>query len=355
MDIVETFIRSGRLTREGYAELLAASRNREAAKSLQREAVRLQKAVYGNRVYVRGLIEFTNYCKNNCYYCGIRKGNRKVSRCRLDQEEILACCERGYALGLRTFVLQGGEDPWYTDARMADLIQAVKERWPDCALTLSVGERSRESYRMFREAGADRYLLRQETADERHYGKLHPPEMSPERRKQCLWELKKLGFQTGAGFLVGSPGQTDWELAADLLFLQELRPQMAGIGPFIPHRDTPFAGEKAGSVDMTLRLISILRILLPDVLLPATTALGTLHPQGREMGILAGANVLMPVLTPPGIREKYELYEHKSSSKDEAGRLGELAERVEKIGYRLAAGRGDHREIRGDIRKSADR
>ena len=271
MDIVETFIRSGRLTREGYAELLAASRNREAAKSLQREAVRLQKATYGNRVYVRGLIEFTNYCKNNCYYCGIRKGNRKASRCRLDREEILACCERGYALGLRTFVLQGGEDPWYTDERMADLIQAVKERWPDCALTLSVGERSRESYRLFREAGADRYLLRQETADESHYGKLHPPEMSPERRKQCLWELKELGFQAGAGFLVGSPGQTDWELAADLLFLQELRPQMAGIGPFIPHRDTPFAGEKAGSVDMTLRLISILRILLPDVLLPAPT------------------------------------------------------------------------------------
>lgn len=341
MDIVETFIRNRRLPTDGYAELLLASREREAALRLQKEAVRLRKHFYGEKVYVRGLIEFTNYCRNGCYYCGIRRGNTKAFRYRLSLEEILECCERGYASGFRTFVLQGGEDPWYTDERMEELIRAIKTRWPDCALTLSIGEKSRESYRRFREVGADRYLLRHETADEAHYRKLHPERMSLVARKQCLWDLKGLGYQTGAGFMVGSPGQTERELALDLAFLQELEPEMVGIGPFIPHRDTRFAEEPAGSVELTLRLLSILRILLPKALLPATTALGTLDSKGREKGLMAGANVVMPNLSPAGSREWYALYDKKNENRDEAFRLGELAKSVEETGYHLVMERGD--------------
>lgn len=298
--------------------------------------------VYGRQVFVRGLIEFTNFCRNDCYYCGIRRGNGKAERYRLSGEDILSCCQAGYGLGFRTFVLQGGEDPWYTAKRMTGIIRDIKERYPDCAVTLSIGERTKEEYRAFREAGADRYLLRHETADPQHYGWLHPQEMSFERRIRCLEQLKGLGFQTGCGFMVGSPGQTAETLARDMELIHRLKPQMVGIGPFIPQKDTPFGREAAGGMELTLFLLSLIRIMEKDVLLPATTALGTIHPQGRELGILAGANVVMPNLSPLNVRQKYMLYDNKISTGTEAAECREdLKERMREIGYEVVTARGD--------------
>ncbi len=340
--IAEKFMRNPDLSREEYAELIRCGSDPDTVRALTGEAVRIRKKHYGDRVYTRGLIEFTSYCRNDCRYCGIRRGNLHARRYRLTPEEILRCCARGYELGFRTFVLQGGEDRWFTDERMADIIRRIRKAYPDCALTLSVGERSYETYRLWKEAGADRYLLRHETADAEHYGKLHPPEMSLAVRKMCLSDLKLLGYQVGAGFMVGSPGQTVDCLAQDLLFLKELKPHMVGIGPFIPHHDTVFAGEKAGSVEQTLFLLSVIRILLPKVLLPATTALGTLDPEGREKGLMVGANVVMPNLSPMERRKQYDLYDNKVSTGEEAAECREaLARKVERIGYRLVEDRGD--------------
>lgn len=341
-DIVEKLIMTGELTAEEYVFLLKNHEQSEVRERLTKEAVRLREQYYGKKVYTRGLIEFTNYCKNNCYYCGIRRGNPHAKRYRLTKEEILECCDQGYALGFRTFVLQGGEDPYYTDARMADVIRLIKEKYPDCALTLSIGEKSYESYKLFREAGADRYLLRHETADEEHYKKLHPQEMSLSVRKQCLYDLKALGYQVGAGFMVGSPGQTYETIAQDLIFLKALEPQMVGIGPFIPHHETPFADMPAGSVELTLFLLSVIRILLPKVLLPATTALGTIDPRGREKGLAAGANVVMPNLSPVKNRKQYDLYDNKICTGEEAAECrGCLERRVASAGYILVGDRGD--------------
>lgn len=340
--IAERFIKNSDFTEDEFRMLVACAEDPEAAELLTQEAVRIRKKHYGDKVYIRGLIEFTNYCRNDCGYCGIRRGNLHARRYRLTKEEILECCARGYELGFRTFVLQGGEDRWFTDERMADIIRSVRVSYPDCAITLSIGERSCESYRLLKEAGADRYLLRHETADEEHYGKLHPSEMSLAVRKMCLYDLKFLGYQVGAGFMVGSPGQTADCLAKDLLFLKELRPHMVGIGPFVPHHDTRFAQEKAGSVELTLFLLSVIRILLPKVLLPATTALGTMDPQGREKGLQAGANVVMPNLSPQKNRKQYELYDNKICTGEEAAECLEcLARRVEQAGYHLCSGRGD--------------
>lgn len=340
--LAEKLIRNHELSMDEYVKLLEQYQNQDIVKLLADEAVRLRKQYYGDKVYTRGLIEFTNYCKNNCYYCGIRAGNRNAVRYRLTEEEILSCCEEGYRLGFHTFVLQGGEDPYYTDDRMVEIIRSIKTRFPDCALTLSIGEKSEESYRRFREAGADRYLLRHETANDEHYRKLHPESMSLAARKQCLYTLKKLGYQTGAGFMVGSPGQTYHHIAEDLIFLKDLKPQMVGIGPFIPHHDTIFAKESAGSVEMTLFLLSIIRIILPQVLLPATTALGTMDPQGREKGLQVGANVVMPNLSPVKNRKQYELYDNKICIGEEAAQCwGCLSARVEKAGYHLVSDRGD--------------
>ncbi|MDO4552106.1 MAG: [FeFe] hydrogenase H-cluster radical SAM maturase HydE [Bacillota bacterium] len=312
---------------------------------LRERAEKVRIAHYGREVYLRGLIELTNYCGNNCLYCGIRAGNRRVRRYRLSPEEILACCERGYRLGFRTFVLQGGEDPAFTDSVLCPIVESIKSRWPDCALTLSLGERSRESYRRLREAGADRYLLRHETADREHYGRLHPAAMSFDNRMACLYQLKELGYQTGCGFMVGSPGQTTAALVRDLRFIREFEPEMVGIGPFLPHGETPFGDRPAGSLTLTLRLLALVRLLLPRVLLPATTALGTLHPEGRELGILHGANVVMPNLSPPEARENYMLYDNKlNTGAEEAGGLEELARRLEKTGYQAVVSRGDHRK-----------
>ena len=299
---------------------------------------------YGDVVFLRGLIEFTNHCRNNCYYCGIRRDNLKVQRYRLTPEEILSCADEGYALGYRTFVLQGGEDPYYTDERMVELVSALHTRFPDCAITLSIGEKSRASYQAFFDAGARRYLLRHETASETHYAKLHPAKLSLAHRKECLFTLKEIGYQVGAGFMVGSPYQTTRELLCDLRFLQELQPDMIGIGPFIHHADTPFRDFPNGTLELTLRLLAILRLMFPYVLLPSTTALGTIHPEGRELGLKAGANVVMPNLSPVAVRFKYKLYDNKICLGEESAQCrGCLERRVAAAGYRIVTDRGDVR------------
>ena len=346
MSYLERLLCEHHLNKEECMALLADWEDPVLRTRLQEEAVRLRKRVYQDKVFIRGLIEYTNYCKNNCNYCGIRRGNPNVKRYRLTLEEILSCCRKGYELGFRTFVLQGGEDPYFTDARMEEILRAIRREFADCAITLSIGEKSYESYRRLKEAGADRYLLRHETANEEHYRCLHPAELQCANRKQCLYNLKELGFQVGAGFMVGSPGQTMEHIAEDLVFLQELRPQMIGIGPFIPHHDTQYAKEPAGSVDLTLFLLSVLRILFPSVLLPATTALGTMDPMGREKGFCAVANVVMPNLSPVENRKNYELYDNKIKADDDTAKtLAQFAMHAEHVGYRLVVERGDHVEI----------
>lgn len=340
--VYERFIENPDFTKPDFVELIKCAEDPEAVRKLKEEAVRIREIYYGKKVFTRGLIEYTNYCKNDCYYCGIRKSNTNAKRYRLTEDEIMACCENGYELGFRTFVLQGGEDAYYTDDRMVEIIKKIKEAYPECALTLSIGEKSYESYKRFREAGADRYLLRHETANEEHYRKLHPEKMSLAVRKNCLYDLKKLGYQVGAGMMVGSPYQTTEDLAEDLVFLKELQPEMVGIGPFIPHHDTQFSKEPAGSVEMTLFLLAVIRILLPKVLLPATTALGTMDPLGREKGLQAGANVVMPNLSPVKNRKQYELYDNKICTGEEAAECrGCMGRRVASVGYELVTERGD--------------
>ncbi|MBR6094137.1 MAG: [Lachnospiraceae bacterium] len=329
------------LTDEEFLELLQTDSYDDV---LHKAADEVRRSVYGDEVFLRGLIEFTNYCKNNCNYCGIRCGNTNVERYRLSKEEILSCCETGFKLGFRTFVLQGGEDPYFTDERICDLVKSIKSAYPDAAVTLSIGEKEKDSYRKFKEAGADRYLLRHETATEEHYAALHPAELSLAHRKQCLFDLKELGFQVGAGFMVGSPGQTNEHLIADLRFLQKLQPDMIGIGPFIPHEDTIYRNEKAGDLAMTLRLLSILRLMFPYVLLPATTALATIDPKGREKGLKCGANVVMPNLSPVEFRKQYSLYDNKVCTGEEAAECAACLEaRVKAAGYRIVSSRGDVR------------
>lgn len=323
-------------------ETLLRERDPHVAGLLAALALVEKQKIYGNDIYIRGLIEVSNICKNDCYYCGIRKSNARCDRYRLTAEDILACCAEGYDLGFRTFVMQGGEDGSFTDAFLVPLLREIKKRYPDCAITLSLGERSYDSYRQLKEAGADRYLLRHETADMEHYGKLHPASLSLENRMQCLRNLKELGYQVGCGFMVGSPYQTIEMLAKDLKFIENFRPDMCGIGPFIPHKDTPFRDFPAGDVELTCYLLSILRLIQPTLLLPATTALGTLSENGREKGILAGANVVMPNLSPTAVRRKYMLYDNKlSDGAESAQALASLRERMERIGCRIAVARGD--------------
>ena len=340
--LADRLIVEHRLSEEEYEKLIVG-RDEELAEYLAKAAVAEQKRIYGNEIFIRGLLEISNICKNDCIYCGIRRSNRNCERYRLSEEEILACADEGYRLGLRTIVMQGGEDVHFTDELLCGIIRKIKERHPDCAVTLSMGERSRESYAKLREAGVDRYLLRHETADPEHYAKLHPAEMSYENRMRCLRDLKDLGYQTGCGFMVGSPYQTAANLAKDIAFVESFKPEMCGIGPFIPHHETPFAKEPAGSVELTCFLLSVIRLVHPRVLLPATTALGTMHPQGRELGILAGANVLMPNLSPVGVRKKYELYDNKICTGEESAQcLRCLSARVEAIGYKIVTDRGDY-------------
>lgn len=340
-DLIQNIREKQNITYE-QLKLLLETKDEDVIEMLFSEAREVSESIYGKGVFIRGLIEFTNYCKNDCLYCGIRRSNLKTERYRLDKDMILACCKTGYGLGFRTFVLQGGEDAFFTDEKICEIVYEIKQKYPDCAVTLSIGEKSKESYKRYFEAGAERYLLRHETASELHYRKLHPTELSLQHRKECLWNLKEIGYQTGCGFMVGSPFQTIENLYQDLIFIKEFEPQMVGIGPFIPQKDTPFGNEGAGTLEQTLRLLSIIRLIHPRVLLPATTALGTIHPNGREKGILAGANVVMPNLSPVDVREKYKLYDNKICTGDEAAECRFcLEKRIESIGYHIVAGRGD--------------
>lgn len=339
MDFVKKLSEERNLSDCELKELIESG---EYDESLFAAADKKRKEIYGDEVYIRGLIEFTNYCKNNCYYCGIRRDNKNAERYRLGKEDILECCEEGYRLGFRTFVLQGGEDPFYTDKMLCDIISEIRSRFEDCAITLSVGEKPKESYKAFFDAGANRYLLRHETANEAHYKKLHPDSMSLETRKQCLFDLKEIGFQVGSGFMVGSPYQTTENIIEDIRFLQELQPDMIGIGPFISHEETPFSSFENGGMELTLRLISILRLIFPYALIPSTTALGTINPQGREFGLKAGANVVMPNLSPVNVRKLYTLYDNKICTGEEAAQCkGCLENRVKSAGYRIVTDIGN--------------
>ncbi len=332
------------LDRASVAELTELIETK--AEALEKEifdtAAGIRREKFGNRVYLRGLIEITSYCVNDCYYCGLRRSNEKAVRYRLSDEQISDCCETGYKLGFRTFVLQGGEDGCDNDERLCGLLGVIKQRYPDAAVTLSLGERSRESYARLKAAGADRYLLRHETADEGHYNRIHPMELSAKERQKSLYELKSLGFQTGAGFMVGSPFQTVENLAKDLVFLRELKPHMVGIGPFLPHKDTPFGSYPPGSGDLTLRMIALTRILLPDANIPSTTALASLMTLGREKGLMCGANVTMPNLSPPDVRGAYNLYDGKlSRGAESAEGLAALKNQLLAAGFEADMGRGD--------------
>ncbi len=334
------------LTGEEFTVILK-NNSEELRSRLAEKADQVRREHFGNRIFIRGLIEFTNYCKNDCLYCGIRCSNRNLERYRLSYDEILSCCQQGYELGFRTFVLQGGEDPYFTDERMVDIVSAIREKYPDCAITLSLGERSKDSYQALFDAGADRYLLRHETATRTHYEMLHPASMSYTNRMDCLCALKEIGYQVGCGFMVGSPGQTKEMLAADLLFIQNFRPHMVGIGPFISHKDTPFADRPDGTLEDTLLLLSILRLMQPTLLLPSTTALGTISPTGREQGILAGANVVMPNLSPVSVRKQYALYDNKICTGDESAQCIQcMSNRMENIHFKIAIDRGDSPDLK---------
>lgn len=307
-------------------------------------ATKIRQSIYGNSVYIRGLIEISNYCKNGCLYCGINRANKNCIRYRLTKDEILSCCELGYRIGFRTFVLQGGEDNHFTDDIVCDIVREIKEKYPDCAVTLSLGEKPYDSYKAFYDAGADRYLLRHETADSEHYSLLHPNDLSLEKRMECLYNLKKIGFQTGCGIMVGSPYQTNGHIAKDLKFIEEFDPQMCGIGPFLPHKDTVFADREKGSIELTLFLLSLIRIMKPSILLPSTTALGTIVEGGREMGIMAGANVIMPNLSPEEAKDKYMLYDNKLRTGLESAKgLEDLKKKFTDIGYEIVTDRGDYK------------
>lgn len=340
--LIDKLEKEQRLSFEEYLTLI--NNRNECSEYLKKRASYTRSKYYSNKIYIRGLIEISNYCKNNCYYCGIRRDNACAERYRLTKEEIITCTDEGYKLGFRTFVLQGGEDSYYSDELLCSIISEIKNNHPDCAVTLSLGERSYESYRALKEAGADRYLLRHETANKEHYGRMHPDSMSFDTRIRCIEDLKSLGYQTGIGFMVGSPFQTDEDLAREMLFIRDINPEMVGIGPFIPHKDTPFKDFPAGTAELTTFLLSLIRLTLPRVLLPATTALGTIDPMGREKGIEAGANVLMPNLSPAGIRNKYLLYDNKICTGEEAAQcIVCLKNRISKTGCEIVTERGDYK------------
>lgn len=342
-NLVDKLEKNHILTKEEFVSLINNYQDEKLRKYLFDKAVSIRKKHYGEDIYLRGLIEFTNYCSNDCYYCGIRKSNLDADRYRLSEEEILECCQIGYDLGYRTFVLQGGEDNFFTREKMVSIIKNIKTNYPDCALTISVGEKDEATYQAYYDAGADRYLLRHESANDKHYSLLHPEELTLKNRKDCLFKLKEIGFQVGCGFMVGSPYQSVDSLAEDLIFIHELQPHMIGIGPFIAHEKTMFKDYESGSVELTTFMLALVRLIIPKALIPSTTALGTIDNKGREAGILAGANVVMPNLSPISVREKYMLYDNKICTGDEAAECRNcLGNRMESIGYHIVVDRGDY-------------
>jgi len=348
IELIDTLKKNRHLEKEQWVQLFDTFTDDDRAYAAQK-ASQTAKEQFGNSIFIRGIVEFSNVCKNDCLYCGIRRSNANCERYRLSQEQILDCCDAGYEYGFRTFVLQSGEDKSYPTDVLCSIVSDIKKAHPDCAVTLSVGELEYDDYKRLFDAGADRYLLRHETANEEHYGKLHPSEMSWAHRMKCLEQLKEIGYQTGCGMMVGSPFQTSEHLAEDMLFLERFKPEMIGMGPFLPHKDTPFRDEPAGSFELTLLLISLCRLMLPDCLIPATTALGTIRPDGREKGVLAGANVIMPNLSPTDVRKKYLLYDGKICTGDESAQCRACLERrMESIGYKVVISRGDHKSYDKD-------
>lgn len=338
--LIDKLAETGSLTLNEYEEIVKGQ-NDELAAYAAEYASESRRKYYGNDVYIRGLIEIGNICRNDCYYCGIRRSNASCERYALTKDQILASCAEGYDIGFRTFVMQGGEGSISVET-VCDIVSDIRVKYPDCAITLSLGEYSKSDYQKMYDAGADRYLLRHETADKSHYEKLHPKSMSFDNRMNCLKDLKDIGFQTGCGFMVGSPYQTARSIAMDLKFIEEFQPDMCGIGPFIPQHDTPFRDMQPGTAEQTIFFISIIRLIKPNILLPATTALGTISPNGRERGMLAGANVVMPNLSPYEERKKYTLYDNKlSSEKESAQNLEALRESMRAIGFEIATSRGD--------------
>lgn len=340
--LIDTLHQKRSLTHEEWCRLIG-EHDEEDASYAEKLARGIAVAHFGRKIYFRGIVEFSNYCKNDCLYCGIRHANRKAERYRLRKEDVLSCCEDGYSNGFRTFVLQGGEDPFYTDEVLLDTVASIRQTYPDCAITLSLGERSRASYQKLYDAGADRYLLRHETASPALYKKWHPDYQHFENRMRCLQDLKEIGYQTGCGFMVGAPFQTAEDLAVDMEFITDFKPAMVGIGPFVPHSETPFKAQSAGSTNFTLFMLSLCRILHPKVLMPATTALGTVQDNGRQLGVLAGCNVVMPNLSPMSVRKKYMLYNNKAGTGDDAfSGIRKLTAQMEEIGYQVICGRGDY-------------
>lgn len=342
-ELIEKLKRERRLSEDNWVRIFESFDEEDLAFAME-TAREIATSRFGRKIFFRGIVEFTNVCRNDCYYCGIRASNSNCARYRLDEEDIIACCEDGYAHGFRTFVLQGGEDPYYTKEKMCGIVRSISERFPDCAVTMSIGELDRDYYQSLYDAGARRYLLRHETADREHYAMLHPAPQSLESRMRCLKDLKEIGFQTGCGIMVGSPHQTSLHIAKDMMFMADFEPEMVGLGPFIPHRDTPFRDEPAGSVELTLLVIALTRIMLPDALIPSTTALGTAEADGRQKGVLAGCNVVMPNLSPLEVRKKYMLYDGKVGT-DMSAETGirTLRAQMEEIGYEVVVTRGDFR------------
>ncbi len=344
IEFVERLARGEKLDTPQLGQLLkSAAHDIDVLKLLRNYAVRTAREQFGLGVYVRGLIEVSSYCRCDCLYCGLRRSNREAERYRLTADEILLSAQEGYRLGFRTFVLQGGEDGTHTDEWLTAIITALRTKYPDAAITLSLGERSEESYRKLKEAGANRYLLRHETANSELYERLHPAGRGLEHRLECLRSLKKLGYQVGMGMMIGVKGQSIEDIAQDLRLIYEMDCQMVGIGPFIPHKATPVGGEPAGDLNLTLAAVAIARLLLPHALIPSTTALATLSPTGRLEGILSGANVVMPNLSPSEVRKKYAIYENKASwGKEAAEGLEALDKELNTIGYHIDWSRGDY-------------
>lgn len=343
-DLVHRLVGERTLKRDEFRALIASC-DSQTLEYIRKESVRTAQERFGHGIFVRGLIEISSFCRNDCAYCGLRRSNRSAERYRLNHEQIMECCKEGYDAGLRTFVLQGGEDANLTDEWLEQIIHDIRHIYPDVAITLSLGERSYDSYKRLYDAGATRYLLRHEAANEELYRKLHPQTMSHANRIACIENLKEIGYQTGMGMMIGVRGQSVDDLVDDLLLMERIRPQMIGIGPFIPHRNTPLGDYPAGSVELTLLMLSIVRLMHPSALIPSTTALATLSAEGRRMGILSGANVVMPNLTPPSERKKYAIYEDKASSGSEAVEgLRALEQELNEIGYHIDYSRGDYKK-----------